>query len=107
MTHDQELDQDERLEGTLKDSALSEMDTGSLRMRQLLGRQIVKLLRTEWADDPRAPAALEKYRGQLREITAEIRRRTRKAREAAGIKKPEPRIVKAKTAVLGAKAQRR
>jgi hypothetical protein len=54
---------------------------------------IIKLLRGEWADDPRAPAALRNYIGQLREIDARIREIKAKLREVAGEPSPPNQVV--------------
>lgn len=82
---------------------LQGMDHNELMTRHFLGRAIIKLLRTEWADEEEAEEALDRYQAQQDQINAEIRRRRRKQREDAGIPKPAPRRVKAKAARLGRK----
>ena len=79
---------------------LKEQTLQSLRNRQALARAVMKLLR-QW----NAPQdVMDHYQAQLREITAEIRQRTRAAKEAQGWVKPPPQVAKMKTARMGASA---
>lgn len=82
---------------------LSEQTIGSLRWRQQLAREVMRLLR-KWNAPP---DVVDHYRAQLREITAELRQRRRAAREAEGWVKPEPQVARMKVARMGASPPRR
>lgn len=88
-------------------SDLSGMTMGALRLRQMLGRLVVKKLCAEWRDEEGAAEALEKYKAQTMRITQEIRRRIRAEREAAGGELPPTQTVRMKPATLGAQAPQR
>lgn len=77
----------------------------SLKLRQMLGRQCLRVLRqAEVKGEEGAAEAKIKYERQLREITQEIKVRMKAEREARGEEKPEKTTVGMKTAQLGAKA---
>jgi len=54
---------------------LSTMSMRSLLMRRRLGRALIEKCQTDWADDDRTPAAIERLREQIRQLTAEVQRR--------------------------------
>lgn len=87
---------------------LSEKSVSELRMRQELGRECIRILRqAERNGEEGASGAKEHYEGQLKEITEELRRRTREAREAQGIEKPPTMAIGLKPGQLGARARGR
>jgi hypothetical protein len=105
---------DEKSENEKRD--LSGLSFRALLFKQALLRACVKTLRVEERTQTdevlekefevtrdQLLASTAKYQGQLRQITSEIRRRKRKAREDRGDPKPENRLINAKTASLGAK----
>lgn len=86
---------------------LQEQSLQSLLYRQQLAREVVRKLRTDWRDDPRAADAEVHYAGQLRTITEEIRRRRREARQARGEEKPPAVINVMNVARMGAAVPKR
>jgi hypothetical protein len=82
---------------------LSGMAIGALRMRQALGREICRKLRTEWRGEEGAAEALKKYEAQTKRYTEELARRRKLAREESGEEQPPAVRVKAKAAKLGAR----
>jgi len=84
---------------------LSDQSVKGLRMRQMLGRTVLRLLRTEWADDPRAEEVKPQYEAQLQDINDELQRRRQARREALGEELPEGPTVQMKPVTLGAQAQ--
>jgi hypothetical protein len=54
---------------------LRAMSAEALLFRRALGRSVIKLLRTTWANEPEAPQALPVYAEQLAALDAEVRRR--------------------------------
>jgi len=81
---------------------LSEMSIQALRMRQKLGRFIMRKIRRDWHDEEGAAEAIAKYDGQVRRITEELRRRRIAQRERLGEEKPADKTVTMKVASLGA-----
>jgi hypothetical protein len=55
-------------------------------------------------DDPRAPDALEHYRGQLAEIDGKITALEKSERQRLGLPEPEPIVVGLKSATIAGKA---
>jgi len=87
---------------------LSEQSVKSLRLRQSLGRWILKLFRTELRheyDAEKVQAAEATYREQLQAINDELRKRRQARREALGEELPEAPRVQMRPAVLGTKAR--
>ena len=86
---------------------LSEQSLKSLQFRQQMGREILRLLRTKWRGEEGAAEAQARYEEQLEQITDEIRRRKRAAREARGEDKPPDQVIEMKVARMGAAPPRR
>lgn len=86
---------------------LSEQSVKSLRIRQQLGREIIRKLRTEWSDEDGAAEAKATYEEQLGRITEELRKRRKERREARGEEKPPEQVMEMKPATLGAQTPKR
>lgn len=84
-------------------SDLSGISDGALRLRQMLGREICRMLRRDWAAEEGAGEALTHYSGRVKAYTKELQRRRKAAREARGEPIPEPLTVMVKSAKLGAR----
>ena len=94
-------EQEEREE---QENPLARQSYKSLRMRQQLGRYLIRQIRTEWRGDGDWREAKGKLEKELREITVEIRKRNKARREAAGEPEPPTQRMQMKPAKLGTKA---
>lgn len=74
-------------------SELADVPLNNLVMRRKLCVLIVRLLRTMWADDPRAPRAEQNFRDQLRQLDAAINARRMVLRRATGEADPERQAI--------------
>ena len=81
----------------------SNVSTGKLQLRRALGREICRLLRTEWRDEPNAAERLKEYEAKVKAYTEELQRRRKAAREMSGADKPQPVKIRAKVGKMGAK----
>jgi len=86
-----------------EDTPLSDMSIDALRMRQTLGQMILRLLRTDWAEEEGAEQAFQTYREQLRRVNQALWEKIKQRREANGYQKPSPRIIHAQVGTMGAK----
>jgi len=82
---------------------LNEMSMAELGVRFWLGNELLRWIRTDNNDDPRAPAAIARMEEQVRALNAEIVRRKRLDRERMGTAEPEPVTVSVKALHLTAR----
>jgi len=84
-------------------AGLEGMSAAELNVRIWLGGQLLRWIRTENNDDPRAPEAIARIEEQVRKLNVEIARRQRLEREQNGIEEPEPVVVGLKALHLTAR----
>jgi hypothetical protein len=84
---------------------LERQSMASLNVRLWLGDQMLRWIRTdpEAREDPRAPAALDRLKEQMKQLHAEVARRKRVERERNGEPEPEPVTVGLKMLSLTAR----
>lgn len=86
---------------------LSERGFSELVMRWNMGKMLCQKLRQDWAEDPRAAEALAVYEDQTERLRKAVVKKRRELREANGWEKPEPTVIEAKVAIMGAKSARK
>lgn len=79
---------------------------GQLRIRRRLCTQVIRLLRTKWANDPRSADALIEYRRQLKAINEAAKAKRQEMRAQAGEAEPEPVVLGMKTLKMSGRARR-